>query len=87
MSRRGVITARALRLTASEVRGARSLGIETDAVRQAPMLLDQARAVLARLEDRAADEHLVGGSGRAAAQYRAMLAAVRELEAALDQGQ
>jgi len=86
MSRRGTITARALRLAASQVRGARSMGVETDAVRQAPMLLDQARRVLARLERRADEEHYLHGHGRAAAQYQAMLEAVRDLEQALIQG-
>ena len=77
------VTAKAVRAAAASVRGARSMGIETQAAAEAPAPLARARKVLARLEDKAAEDRLCGGTGAAEAKYQAFSAAVDELAAEL----
>ena len=77
------ISAKAVRAAAASVRGARSMGIVTRAAIEAPALLARARKVLARLEDKAAEDRLCGGTGAAEAKYQAFSAAVDELAAEL----
>jgi len=79
----GRVTAKQLIRAAASVRGAQAAGLETEASKQAPALLDQAFQVLARLESRASEDALCDRGGRAVAQYKNFAAAVKELTAAL----
>ncbi len=72
------ITARALRLAASQVRAAKSAGVTFPAVEEAPDLLDRAHSWLKANEDWAST---IGGKKEA--QWWAIDAAARELEEAL----
>ena len=80
-----MITAKKLKCAAASVRGARSAGIETQAAKEAPALLEKAREVLARLEEKAAEDQLCDFGGAAHAKYVNFSKAVEELQAALEE--